>query len=287
MKYNTARVGPFTKTVTVRYGTDEKPIILYIKGEVKNTGGAAAVANIYVHRQGGLAFDKVNSNIGTLDSDKDRELTFKVKNVSPHPIRFTGKDIHEMMFNVEAKRIQLNPGETTEIRMNISGDKFITPGGFSKQVSIFTDEEKDAEKRFVITGTLNKVFSAEELAAMPNIQFDQTIYNAGTVLEGEEVAISYTFTNTGKQDLIIENVKASCGCTASAPKDKIVKPGQASEIVAKFNSRGRQGKQNKSITVRSNDPDNGTIVLRLNVEVEKNPFHVNDVGPAAAPGGRK
>ena len=83
-----------------------------------------------------------------------------------------------------------------------------------------------------------------------------------------------------KEDLVLDNVKASCGCTATAPKDKIVKAGQTSEIVATFNSRGRRGQQNKSITVRSNDPDKPAVILRLKVNVEQDPFHQNNLGPA-------
>ena len=86
---------------------------------------------------------------------------------------------------------------------------------------------------------------------------------------------------------MIESVKASCGCTATAPKDDVIVSGQSSEIVATFDSRGRVGKQNKSITVKTNDPDESTIVLRFAVEVVKDPFHVGGGGmsPVAAPGG--
>ena len=279
VKYNSARVGPFTKTVTVTYDKNERPIILYIKGEVEDVAGSRE--NVYVHRQGGVGFNLINQGLGTLDSDKSKSLTFRAKNLSPHPITFTDKTDHEMMMKVNLSRKIITPGETVDIQVEVMGDRFITPGFFNKQVTLFTDEAQQAAKTLTISGTLNKVLTAEQKAALPQIQFDQTTYNAGLVLEGEQVEFTYSFTNTGKSDLVIESVKASCGCTASAPKDKVIKPGESSEIVAKFNSKGRQGKQNKSITVRTNDPDNGTIMLRLNVEVERNPFHVESVGPAA------
>ena len=40
-------------------------------------------------------------------------------------------------------------------------------------------------------------------------------------------------------------------------------------------------RMNKTITVRTNDPDSPTTVLRFKVEVEKDPFHMNNLGPAA------
>ena len=282
VKYNTARVGAFTKTVTVTYDETERPIILYIRGSVE--GGETAIENVYVHRQGGLGFQQINQGLGTLDSDKKKILTFKAKNLSPQPINFTGKTDSEMMMRVIPSSNTVLPGEIVDIKVEVMGEKFITPGFFNKQISIYTDEANQAVKTLTVSGTLNKVMSAAEKAALPKIEFEQTAYNGGVVLEGEQVEVKYAFTNTGKSDLVIESVKASCGCTASAPKDKIIKPGQSSEIAAKFNSRGRQGKQSKSITVRTNDPENSTIILRLNVEVERNPFHVESVGPAESGG---
>ncbi|MEO0473926.1 MAG: DUF1573 domain-containing protein, partial [Bacteroidota bacterium] len=54
VKYNSNRVGPFTKTVTVTYDSVERPIILYIKGNVKNT--AAQDNGVYTQPIGNLSF---------------------------------------------------------------------------------------------------------------------------------------------------------------------------------------------------------------------------------------
>lgn len=284
VKYNTNRVGPFTKTVTVTYDSAEKPMVLYIKGRVEADPG---LASNFQHPQGGLSFDKVTQAIGTLDSDKEATATFKVKNTGPKPIRFTGQYSKEMMFDISPAKMELLPGDFTEISIKVHGNKFITPGTFNKKVSIYTDEAVDGTKSLSISGNINKVYSPDELAQMPNIEFDELKYDAGSIIEGEKVVHAFVFKNTGKDDLILESVKASCGCTATSPKDKIIKGGQTSEIVATFNSQGRQGAQNKSITVRTNDPDKGTVVLKLSVNVEKDPFHVGGFGPAAAPAGRR
>lgn len=279
VKYNSARIGPFTKTVTVTYDSLEKPVVLYIKGNVENT--EVQDVTLYRHNLGGLSFDRINQSIGVLDSDKEKELDFKVKNVSPQKIAFTGKYDKEMMFDVVPDRMELLPGEHTTVRINILGERFITPGTFSKQIVIYTDEAENPGKKLQINGSLNKVYSEEELASLPHIKFEVTEYDGGTVISGEKVVYAYKFTNTGKDDLVIESVKASCGCTATAPKDKVIPGGGSSEIVATFDSRGRSGPQSKSITVRSNDPDTPTVMLRLKVEVEQDPFHQGGFGPAS------
>ncbi|MDX2245980.1 MAG: DUF1573 domain-containing protein [Bacteroidia bacterium] len=280
VEYNTSRVGPFTKTVTVTYDTLAKPVILYIKGNVEQpAGGEDFIA--FAHNIGGLSFDKINHSIGTLNSDADKTLEIQVKNVSPHKITFTGRYEKEMMFEVTPGKTELIPGEKTTISIHIDGDKFITPGTFSKSVVVYTDEAENAAKSFLVNGNLNRVYSQAELDRMPNIAFETMEYDGGSVIDGEKVVYAYKFKNTGTNDLVIESVKASCGCTATAPKDMIIPGGGTSEIVATFDSRGRSGAQTKTITVRSNDPDSPTVILRLKVEVEKDPFHIENAGPAA------
>ncbi|RMG20608.1 MAG: DUF1573 domain-containing protein [Bacteroidetes bacterium] len=283
VKYNTNRVGPFTKSVTVTYHPDKKPVVLYIRGKVEPTEPAVPAIS-YKEVVGGLAFDKLSTNIGTMDSDKEIKQVFQVKNISPIKIDFTDRFEVGPMFRVDIDRTSLTPGQTATITVSVLGRAFKEGGTFDEQIKLYTTEQEDAAKVLRITGNIHKVLSAEEKAALPNIEFATTSYEGGKVLEGEKVSYAFPFTNTGKQDLIIESVKASCGCTATAPKDKVIKPGQASEIVATFDSRGRRGRQSKSITVKTNDPDNPTTVLRFAVEVESDPFHANDLGPAAKPG---
>ena len=282
VKYNSNRVGPFTKSITITYDEEEKPVVVYIKGKVE---APAAPTIAYKNVIGGLAFDKVSANVGTMDSDKDQRLVFNLKNISPHKIDFTDKFDVGSMFHVELDRMSLTPGQTAKVTVNVIGKEFAEGGDFNETIKLYTQESDEAEKVITISGNIHRVLSAEEKAQLPSIQFKSLSYDGGKVLEGEKVRYAYEFVNTGVNDLVIESVKASCGCTATAPKDKVIKGGQSSEIVATFDSRGRKGRQSKTITVKTNDPDQPTIVLRLSVEVESDPFHVNDLGPAAKPAG--
>jgi len=281
VKYNSYRTGRFTKSITVKYDSVNKPVILYIKGEVESP--PPSDDEIYVVSQGGLSFDKVVFNLGTVKSNEPREVEFKVKNASPNPITFTGKYEKEDYITVNPGQKTLNPGEKTIITLTFDGNQFEQSQSFNTKVGVMTDDQLGEAKEFTLSGRLNKVFSEEELAKMPRIEFDRKEFKGQSVIEGEKLTVTYTFSNTGGTDLIIEDVRASCGCTATSPKDKIVAPGATSEITATFDSRGRTGKQRKSITVRTNDPVNKSIILRLEADVERDPFHMNDLGPAAEP----
>lgn len=91
---------------------------------------------------------------------------------------------------------------------------------------------------------------------MPRITFAETgIYDFGALTEGDTVEHTFAFTNTGEFPLIINNITASCGCTTPEWPREPVAPGAKSSIRVRFNSRGKMGQQNKTITVFANtDP---------------------------------
>jgi hypothetical protein len=100
----------------------------------------------------------------------------------------------------------------------------------------------------------------------PIIEFDQTEYDFGTITEGEKVEGTFVITNAGKTDLLITDVKPSCGCTTPDWTKEAIGPGETGEIKFEFNSANRVGKQNKSITIKSNAEKN-TQIIRIKGEV--------------------
>ena len=84
------------------------------------------------------------------------------------------------------------------------------------------------------------------------IQFEQTDYDFGQVAEGTQATHEFKFKNTGSAPLTILNVQASCGCTTPFWTKEPVKPGGEGVITASYNSKGRPGSFNKSITITSN-----------------------------------
>lgn len=89
-------------------------------------------------------------------------------------------------------------------------------------------------------------------ADMPKIYFKENEHDFGEIVEGEKITYGFKFSNTGGSDLIINNVIASCGCTATEfPKDPI-KPGENGVIKITFDSRGQTGYQKKTITIEAN-----------------------------------
>jgi hypothetical protein len=90
----------------------------------------------------------------------------------------------------------------------------------------------------------------------PYIQFTEKSYDFGDIYQGDKVAYTFNFTNTGDSPIVISNVQTTCGCTASCWPREPIAPGKSNKIDITFNSAGKIGMQNKVITIISNSVNN-------------------------------
>ncbi len=86
----------------------------------------------------------------------------------------------------------------------------------------------------------------------PEFKFEKEEHRFGNIKQGESVTYEFKFKNTGKEPLIITNASGSCGCTQPIfPKEPIMK-GKEGIIKVTFNSAGKMGAQDKTVTITSN-----------------------------------
>lgn len=107
----------------------------------------------------------------------------------------------------------------------------------------------------------------EKLADQPKIVFEEQTYNFGKIYIGDIVEHGFTFTNQGSGELIVKNVKSSCGCTAALVSKSNLLKGETGEIKVKFNPGRYVGKVSKSVMVNSNDSKDSSIKLTIAGEV--------------------
>lgn len=120
-----------------------------------------------------------------------------------------------------------------------------------------------------ITDEDMKAVEAEKALAgkLPKIELDKTEHDFGSINEGEVVETEFMVKNVGESDLIIADAKGSCGCTVPAPPKEPIKPGDSAPIKVSFDSNGKPGMQNKTVTLTTNT-ENGkeTFSIKANVQ---------------------
>jgi hypothetical protein len=100
----------------------------------------------------------------------------------------------------------------------------------------------------------------------PAFTFAETRHHFGEIVSGEKVTHEFRFTNSGDADLVIANVRASCGCTVPEYSKEPVPPGGNGKITVTFDSSGKHGMQSKTITIIANTTP-ATRVLTISAEI--------------------
>ena len=107
---------------------------------------------------------------------------------------------------------------------------------------------------------------AYEASAKDSIVFDKLEHDYGTIERGADGTCEFIFTNIGESPLILNNVRATCGCTVPEWPREPIAPGAKGIIKVRYNTN-IAGTFNKSVTVFSNAV-NKTVILRIKGKVE-------------------
>ncbi|MBC7606514.1 MAG: DUF1573 domain-containing protein [Burkholderiales bacterium] len=89
-----------------------------------------------------------------------------------------------------------------------------------------------------------------EISASP-IAWKAEQIDLGEIPQNKPKAIEFEFKNNGKTAVIITNVKASCGCTATDYTKTPIAPGGTAKITATYNAAAK-GAFTKTVTVTTN-----------------------------------
>ncbi|HDJ33677.1 MAG TPA: DUF1573 domain-containing protein [Bacteroidetes bacterium] len=261
------RPGQFAKTITVMTNGVQPNAVLRVQGEV--IPREKTLEDFYPYKMGNVRLKSNHIPFVKILNGQKKTVLAEVVNVSEEPvdISFTGVPPH-LTFEGPGK---LKPGEKGVMEITYDAAKKNDWGFVIDRIRMLQNGKGDFSYTLTISATIEDDFSGmtpEELANAPSIQFKQTTYDFGTMKQNTQVEHNFEFTNEGKSDLIIRKVSSSCGCTAVKPKENVIKPGQTSHIKTIFSSGSRVGRQNKTVTIITNDPKNTQVILRLTGNVE-------------------
>lgn len=139
---------------------------------------------------------------------------------------------------------------------------------------------------FIVVTSLSSVFAQDKKEEQkPEIAFEKTVHDFGTIWDGVAKEYSFEFTNKGKVPLILSNVQPSCGCTAPAWPREPIMPGQKAKIVVVYSPGGYRNAFSKTITVSSNASNNNVILTIKGVVKDKPRDPVSPIKTQPAEGG--
>lgn len=264
------RPGTFSKTITVQCNGETPTKTLRITGNVLQR--PKTIEDEYPYSYDGLRLSDSHMAFTRMLPEENKMVELRVINTTDQPLTpsFINVPAHVQIASVPAT---IKPGETGLIQANYDAAKKNDWGFVSDQVYVIFDGVKKYTNRITISATIAEDFSKlseAQLAAAPAISFDSKEFEFGVVTQQQRVEHDYIVTNTGSDKLIIRKVKASCGCTAVNPEKTILEKGESTKIHVSFDPRGKSGRQQKTITVISNDPKSSNVLLRISGTVNPN-----------------
>lgn len=263
------RPGNFNKSIMVYTNGQEPTIVLRITGKVLPR--EKTIEDIYPRVMGPVRLKSAHLPFTRIDPKGVKTEEMELINTSDKAVKieFEGVPKH-LKIKMEPETVQ--PGQKGKIIATYDAQQKNDWGFVVDQVYLKINGASNRSNRLSISATIEEDYSKwseEQLANAPVIEIDNRVFDFGEIKQGEKVTHAFVITNKGKSNLILRKVRASCGCTAIQPEKKVIAPGESTQIIAEYNSRGMSGRQNKSITVYSNDPKRSTLLLRLTGTVVK------------------
>ncbi|HPR30914.1 MAG TPA: DUF1573 domain-containing protein [Prolixibacteraceae bacterium] len=256
------RPGAFTKNVNIYTNSQPAVTVLSIKGKVEPR--ELTIEEQYPRLMGNIRWKTNYLSLGSVLNTQIDTQSLDIYNPSEKAVKIGLYRIPEYM-RVSFEPETLEPGKFGKMTVIYDASQRNAFGSVNDRIYLELDGERNNTYSVGVSATINEDFShltEEQKANSPKAVIDNKVFDFGTIKEGDKSDHAFKLSNTGKSDLLIRSVKASCGCTA-VKHENLVKPGETTEIKVVFNSRGKRGRQNKSVVITTNDYQNPTIALRV------------------------
>lgn len=264
------RPGNFDKSITVQSNASEPSVRLRITGKV--AAKPLSIEDEYRHAMGPVRFKTNHLSYGTIYKGDPQIRDFELVNTSTNPVNIELKNIPPHL-QAKLSKTVLKPGEKGKITVTYLTEKQPDWDFIIDRMDVYLDGQTDRMNKLIVSANLQEDFSRmsdAELAKAANLEIIDKNFDFGKIKQGDKVDHTFVFKNTGSSELVIRKISASCGCTAVIASDKIIPPGKEGKINVVFNSTGKTGNQNKTITLVTNDPHHQREILWVKGEVLKN-----------------
>ncbi len=265
------RPGQFNKTLSVYTNSDPNIVVLTIKGEV--IAHERTVEELFTFPVNSIRFESNHLAFTNVKKTEKKIRVMQLINTSDKPVKVEFDQLPPYL-TLRADPVTLKPGQKGIVEGTYDATKNGAWGNATDMVKIKLDGVIQENVYYYISANLVEDFSSlsrEELEKAPVFLPVTTTVDLGKIPGSTPNDVEFKFTNAGKSDLLIRQVRSSCGCTAvqQGPLNVGIKPGQSSSIKATFNSGSYNGKVTKAIYVYTNDPKYSEVVLMLNADVQQ------------------
>jgi hypothetical protein len=218
---------------------------------------------------GGLRLKANHLAFGSVNNTEKKDYRMEIINNSDKQIHL---GFQRVPGHIDIKFVPevLNPNQKGAIVATYDATEKNDWGMLIDRINVTVDGVYDRSYNLIISANIVEDFSslsASELSRAPVASVDKPEVSFGQLRQSEKFEHEFVLSNSGSSTLYIRKIKSSCGCTAAKPDKMQIEPGDSVKIKAVFNSAGKRGNQNQSVTIITNDPKRSNLVLRIKGEV--------------------
>lgn len=101
----------------------------------------------------------------------------------------------------------------------------------------------------------------------PRISVEPPSFDFGRAVQHKTLEKEFSVRNFGTQDLVIESVSTTCGCTVADSYGKVIKPGGSTQLRVRLETRDYSGRVERRVLIRTNDPVASLTELKVEATV--------------------
>lgn len=259
------RPGVFHKTISV--STNAGNAVLRISGVAEPR--PKTVAELYPRQIGPIRARTNHISFPSIRQNQVLTDSMEIINDSRSAVRLSFRTPPAHL-KVKVEPAVLKAGQKGTIVITYDASKVNSFGFVIHRIYLEVNGKSDYNNSIGVTATIEEDFSSlspEELSSAPIISFNTMSHDFGNIRQGQRVEYEFIVQNMGKRDLIFRDITTYCECTVVSPAKKVIGPGEKIPLKVVFDSHGRRGRQNKSVTIISNDPRRPTSILRISSNV--------------------
>ncbi len=265
------RPGQFSKSISITTNATNPNTSIRFSGNV--IPKPKTLEDIYPRLMGDLRLRVNHVALMRVYNTEVKTDTLGIANTGTKPLKIEFRNVPEHI-SIKAYPEVLQPGKTGYIKLTYDAKKKNDWGFLMDNITVAVNGDTDKNgNKISVSATIEQDFSKltdSQKANAPKISFESTVYNFGNIQQGQSVSHVFTLKNQGKSELLLHKINSSCGCAVVEPSSKKIKAGDNAEIKVTFNSKGYTNRQNKTITIITNDPENPQINLRVTGNVSVN-----------------
>ena len=226
---------PFDKTLTVYLAEYRQPVILRLRGTVREK--ALPVKQAYTVKRGSLGFKEEEIQGGNMSQGQQKSGEFTVANIGDSPISVSFKDVSKNM-KISVSPSSIPAGGTAKVNYTISSDRTL----WGKNTYWFTPvvNGRSYQKMGIVAVTKEDFsdWSREQRANGSNLLFKENTFSFKPQAAGKTIEAVFDYSNVGKSDLVIYKVDTDNPKAVLMEEPPVLKAGQTGKLKVSLDTKG-------------------------------------------------